>query len=60
MFKETNKELNEIRKAMDDMKEEFNKKKNTGEDWVWNADKKKHSKSNLKKKNLQNLINRIH
>lgn len=50
MFKETNKELNEIRKAMDDMKEEFNKKGDTGEDWVWNAGQKKHSEANLKKK----------
>lgn len=41
MFKETNKEPNRIRKAMDDMKEEFNKKRNTGENWVWNAGKKK-------------------
>lgn len=51
MFKETNKELNEIRKAMDDMKEEFNKKRNTGEDWVWNAGQKKKAQwGKLKKK----------
>lgn len=37
---------------MDDIKEEFNKKRNTGENWIWNAGKKKkkHSESNLKKK----------